>query len=133
MIRKRDLPKNLIEKFWSRVRRLVKDQCGLTSTAARAETDGYRRSVESKVGDMIYHENAEDVALTIAHGVWWSQVRELLIHEHEMTPSVADRAVTVFLKFADEKKFKESIFDRDAKSVATIIARGVKYGFEAFA
>ncbi|MBI3823713.1 MAG: hypothetical protein HY289_13675 [Planctomycetes bacterium] len=133
MMPKRDLPKELIEEFWSYVERLVWKTGRATADEAREETDAYRRLTERKVGDMIYHENAEDVARTIAHGIWWARVRNLLMHEHKMAAHAADNGIASYLNFADKNDFKDSLLEHDAEKVAHDIAHGVASGFEQLA
>jgi hypothetical protein len=61
------LPRVLIEQYWDRVRELVEADAHLSRTQAQEAVTRYRRLVEPKVGEMTYHRDAEDVAMTIAY------------------------------------------------------------------
>lgn len=63
------LPRPLIEEFWNQVASIVKRKCHLSEDRAFAATSRFRNDIEPKTGEMIYHDNVENVAETIANAV----------------------------------------------------------------
>jgi hypothetical protein len=63
------LPQALIEEYWERVFSIVKKKCRLDDRSARMAVAGFRTEIEPKVGEMIYHDNVENVAETVANAV----------------------------------------------------------------
>jgi hypothetical protein len=64
------LPGHLIAEFWVRVEELLQKQHHLTAERARQGIVEYRALLDSKrVGDIIYHQEPEQVANTIAGAV----------------------------------------------------------------
>src|SRR5436190_4923443 len=63
------LPPYLIEQFWQKVQVLLESDHCLKRDRSREALSRYRKLVEAKVGDMIYHQEARDVAATIAAAV----------------------------------------------------------------
>ena len=63
------LPPPLIEQYWQSVRSLLEKDHSLKGERSREALSRYRRLIEPKVGDMIYHEDVGKVASTIAAAV----------------------------------------------------------------
>jgi hypothetical protein len=60
-------PEHLVVGYWDKVCRLLTEQHGLTEEQARQEILDYRQEMESLgVGDILYHEDATNVAETLA-------------------------------------------------------------------
>lgn len=63
------LPRALIEQYWDRVSSIVKKKCALNEQSAKLAVSRFRTEVEPKVGEMIYHDNVENVAQTVVNAV----------------------------------------------------------------
>lgn len=63
------LPQPLVEQFWQEVQQLLVKEHSLTRERARQAAAAYRHEVEPKAGEMLYHQDATEVATTIAAGV----------------------------------------------------------------
>ncbi len=63
------LPQPMIEEFWGKVEAILEKDCTLPEDQWRKAVSKYRHWVEPKVGEMIYHRDAKDVATTISKAV----------------------------------------------------------------
>jgi hypothetical protein len=59
------LPQPLIEEFWHKVQNTLQEDYGKDVRESRRAVDRYRQVVETRVGDMIFHRDAKEVAATI--------------------------------------------------------------------
>jgi len=62
------LPQHLIEEFWLTVKSLAQKKHGLSAAAAEKWTVEFRKLAARRMGDMIYHDEPEAVARTVAGG-----------------------------------------------------------------
>jgi hypothetical protein len=61
------LPGHLLAEFWFAVEQQLREQHHLTEQQARSGVGDYRNRLDlHRVGEMVYHNNPEDVAATIA-------------------------------------------------------------------
>ena len=63
------LPRPLVEEYWDQVADVVRKKCRLDDGEARSAVTHFRAEIEPKVGDMIYHENADKVAETVINAI----------------------------------------------------------------
>jgi hypothetical protein len=63
------LPQPLIEQYWDRVRGILQKDYHLKRNQSDQAVSRYRGMVEPKAGQMIYHQDAKEVAGTIAQAV----------------------------------------------------------------
>jgi hypothetical protein len=60
------LPRHLVVEFWLAVEQHLVKEHRLRKQDAQSGIAEYRRRTDLRVGEMVYHNNAEDVASTIA-------------------------------------------------------------------
>jgi hypothetical protein len=63
------LPQPLIEEYWDRVRRILQNDYQLDSSQSQETVDRYRKEVEPRAGEMVYHQDAKEVAEALSHFV----------------------------------------------------------------
>lgn len=63
------LPGYLIEQFWDDVSVIVRKKCRLNEQCARTAVKRFRAEIEPNVGEMIYHDNVDNVARTVVNAV----------------------------------------------------------------
>ncbi len=70
------LPQPLIEQFWQQVDRILEAEYCLTGEQSKLAVSKYRQEIEPKAGQMVYHQDATEVALSIANAVKKSNLLE---------------------------------------------------------
>jgi len=63
------LPANLVATYWSNVSSLLVKKHGLSETESQVAVADFRDRIRDRIGEMIYHSEAEETACTIAGGV----------------------------------------------------------------
>jgi hypothetical protein len=63
------LPPSLVEQFWEQVSVIVRKKCRLSEHSAHDAVARFRIEIEPKVGEMIYHDGADNVAKTVISAV----------------------------------------------------------------
>lgn len=63
------LPGALVEQFWDRVSSIVRKKCDLSEQMTQSVVFRFREETEPKVGEMIYHDNVENIAQTVINAV----------------------------------------------------------------